>query len=45
MTDKQIQLDKFKKAAQRVGCGDYDEARFDERVRNLVNHKPAEKSE
>lgn len=36
------QLDKFKKAAHRVGCDD-DEARFDERVKKLVRHKPVER--
>ena len=36
------QLDKFKQAARDLEC-DEDEARFDERVRKLVRHKPVEK--
>lgn len=35
----QSQLDKFKQAARELEC-DEDEARFDERVRKLVKHKP-----
>ena len=38
------QLEKFKTAARRVGCDD-DEARFDERMKKLVKHKPVEKPE
>ncbi len=38
------QLDKFKQAARDLNC-DEDEARFDERVRKLVKHKPVEKPE
>ena len=33
------QLDKFKDAARKLGADD-DEARFDERVKKLVKHKP-----
>jgi hypothetical protein len=33
------QLDKFKEAARQLETDD-DEARFDERVRKLVKHKP-----
>ena len=38
------QLDKFKQAARELETDD-DEARFDERVRKLVKHKPVEKPE
>ena len=38
------QIDKFKQAARELEC-DEDEARFDERVRKLVKHKPVEKAE
>ena len=38
------QLDKFKEAARALECDD-DEARFDERMRMLVKHKPVEKRE
>lgn len=40
------QLDKFKEAAGALECDD-DDARFDERVKKLVRHKPvpAAKSE
>jgi hypothetical protein len=38
------QLDKFKEAARDLETDD-DEARFDERVRKLVKHKPVEKPE
>lgn len=45
MTDKRPdQLNKFKQAARELETDD-DEARFDERVRKLVKHKPVEKSE
>ena len=37
--DPQSQLDKFKEAARQLECDD-DEARFDERIRKLVKHKP-----
>jgi len=40
----QIQSDKFKEAARELDCDD-DEARFDERVKKLVKHKPVEKPE
>lgn len=36
------QLDKFKKAARDLETDD-DEARFDERLRKIVKHKPVEK--
>jgi hypothetical protein len=42
--ESQSQLDKFKEAARELECDDDDE-RFKERVRKLVKHKPAEKSE
>ena len=38
------QLEKFKQAARELEADD-DEARFDERVRKLVKHKPVEKPE
>ncbi len=38
------QFDKFKEAARQLDCDD-DEARFDERVKKLVKHKPVEKPE
>ena len=38
------QLDKFKEAARDLETDD-DEARFDERLRKIVNHKPVEKPE
>ena len=44
MTDPKTQLDKFKQAARELETDD-DEARFDERVRKLVRHKPVEKPE
>ncbi len=45
MTEKdKTQLDKFKQAARELETDD-DEARFDERVRRLVKHKPVEKPE
>lgn len=36
--------DKFKQAARDLEC-DEEEARFDERVRKLVKHKPVERPE
>jgi hypothetical protein len=44
MTEEKSQLDKFKEAARAIGADD-DEARFDERVKKLVKHKPVEKPE
>lgn len=45
MVDKPAtQLDKFKDAARALECDD-DDARFDERVKKLVKHKPVEKPE
>lgn len=44
MPDELSQLDKFKAAARELECDD-NEARFDERVKKLVRHKPAEKPE
>lgn len=38
------QLDKFKQAARELETDD-DEARFDERMKKLVRHKPVEKPE
>ena len=40
-TDKPSQLERFKEAARQLECDD-DEARFDERVRKLVKHKPVQ---
>lgn len=39
MNDQKSQSDKFKEAARELECDD-DEARFDERVKKLVKHKP-----
>ena len=39
---KQSQVDKFKEAARDLETDD-DEARFDERLRKIVKHKPVEK--
>jgi hypothetical protein len=44
MTEPKTQLDKFREAARDLETDD-DEARFDERVRKLVKHKPVEKSD
>jgi len=44
MTKSKSQSDKFKQAARELGCDD-DDARFDERVKKLVKHKPVEKPE
>lgn len=38
------QLDRFKEAARELETDD-DEARFDERLRKIVKHKPVEKPE
>ena len=38
------QLDKFKAAARDLETDD-DEARFDERLKKMVRHKPVEKPE
>lgn len=38
------QLERFKEAARDLETDD-DEARFDERVKKLVKHKPVEKPE
>jgi len=42
MSETKTQLEKFKQAARELETDD-DEARFDERVRKLVKHKPVEK--
>jgi hypothetical protein len=39
MSDEPTQLDKFKEAARDLETDD-DEARFDERLRKIVKHKP-----
>lgn len=39
MTDDKSQLEKFKEAARDIGADD-DPARFEERLRKLVKHKP-----
>jgi hypothetical protein len=45
MTDlAKSQSDKFKEAARALECDD-DDARFKERVKKLVRHKPVEKPE
>jgi hypothetical protein len=45
MTDPSpSQLDKFKQAARELETDD-DEARFDERMKKLVKHKPVGKAE
>jgi len=44
MADGKSQLDKFKEAARKLDADD-DEARFDERMKKLVKHKPVEKQE
>ncbi len=45
MTDKDgDQPDKFREAARALDCDD-DEQRFQERVKELVRHKPVEKPE
>lgn len=45
MTDEpKSQLDKFKDAARGLECDD-DEARFDERMKKIVEKKPADKPE
>jgi hypothetical protein len=44
MAKPSSQSDKFKEAARELDCDD-DEARFDERVKKLVKHKPVEKPE
>ena len=44
MTESKSQLEKFKQAARELETDD-DEARFDERVRKLVKHKPVGKPE
>ncbi|UZK67157.1 hypothetical protein [Sphingomonas sp. M1-B02] len=41
---EKTQLDKFKQAARELETDD-DEQRFDERLKNLVRHKPVEKPE
>lgn len=41
---KNAQSEKFKDAARDLECDD-DEARFKERLRKLVKHKPVEKPE
>ena len=38
------QIDKFKEAARDLETDD-DEARFDDRLRKIVKHKPVEKPE
>jgi hypothetical protein len=43
-SDGKSQLDKFKEAARDLETDD-DEARFDERLRKIVRHKPVEKSD
>lgn len=42
-TPDKSQLDKFKEAARQLETDD-DEARFDERIKKLVKHKPVDKT-
>lgn len=42
MTSEPTQLDKFKEAARDMETDD-DEARFDERLKKMVRHKPVDK--
>ncbi|WP_268747937.1 hypothetical protein [Sphingomonas sp. ERG5] len=44
MSDDKTQLDKFREAARDLETDD-DEARFDDRLRKIVKHKPVEKPE
>jgi hypothetical protein len=41
MTDDRVQLDKFKQAAREVETDD-DPDRFQDRLRQVVKHKPVE---
>ena len=41
MPNEQTQREKFEQAARELGC-DEDEARWDETVAKLVQHKPKE---
>jgi len=41
MTEPKTQLEKFKQAARELETDD-DEARFDEKLRKIVKHKPVE---
>ena len=42
LPDQPTQLDKFKEAARELETDD-NEARFDERLRKIVKHKPVER--
>ena len=42
MKDKKSQLDKFKEAARQIETDD-DEARFEERLKKLVQQKPSDR--
>jgi hypothetical protein len=44
VSDPKSQLEKFKEAARQLETDD-DEARFDERLKKLVKHKPVDKPE
>jgi len=44
LADEQSQVERFREAARALECDD-DEARFDERVKNLVRHKPVTEPE
>ena len=44
MAEVKTQLDKFKQAARELEADD-DEARFDERMKKMVKHKPVGKKE
>jgi hypothetical protein len=43
-TQPKTQSEKFKKAARQLGC-DEGEARWDERLRKVAQHKPVEKQD
>ena len=44
MPEQKSQIEKFKEAARDLETDD-DEARFDDRLRKIVKHKPVEKSD
>lgn len=43
-TPQKSQADKFKEAAREIGV-DEDEARWEDRLRKVAKHKPAEKEQ
>lgn len=44
MTERKLQLQKFKAAARELEC-DEDEARWDERLKKVATHKPVREPE